>query len=188
MIDVIFLDMDGVLFNFPKASCDLHGFDLDTVLSNWKEHDDNGKNIKDKLEKQLGISSKEFWSKIHENSHSFWKNMPKYEWADKLVELCFEYSDNVEILTSPGHDYHSPSGKREAVRRNFPTLFRYTNIVKNKFRLANPTAVLIDDTEDKLDPFIERGGQGILFPQIWNRNDFVDDKLDYIESCLRDLA
>ncbi len=57
-----------------------------------------------------------------------------------------------------------------------------------KQKFARPNVLLVDDWEKQVDPFIEAGGQAILFPQPWNRNhEFASDPLKYVLDSLTAL-
>jgi hypothetical protein len=51
----------------------------------------------------------------------------------------------------------------------------------HKDRLAHANAYLIDDFDVNVERFCSRGGNGILFPQLWNSNHaFAEHQLDYV--------
>ena len=48
-------------------------------------------------------------------------------------------------------------------------------------RLAHRDAYLIDDFDANVNKFSERGGNAILFPQVWNSNHVVKtDRVEYV--------
>ena len=57
-----------------------------------------------------------------------------------------------------------------------------------KYLLAKPDVVLIDDQHKNIDLFREHGGQAILFPQPWNENYAITDRIGYVKSELEKMA
>ncbi len=44
---------------------------------------------------------------------------------------------------------------------------------------ANPRSILIDDYELNVTEFRRHGGQAVLFPQIWNSNHRINNKIEF---------
>jgi 5'(3')-deoxyribonucleotidase len=157
---VCFLDMDGVLADFVTAACLAHGRRSPYI---------NPANLgKFDLEKLWGISLDEFWKPI--DNEGFWYEIPPMHDAERYVQIAEENFDEVVILTDPGESIYSFLGKKDWLSRHFP---RYKNRIifasaSAKKLMAAPGRFLIDDRDENVKQFNERGGIGILVPRPWN--------------------
>ena len=71
MEPVIFLDMDGVCSDFPRAVIGKHGQDPDKVLAEWKrEH--QGKSHSYEV---MGLKDTSFWNATNHREESFWTDL-----------------------------------------------------------------------------------------------------------------
>ena len=66
--------------------------------------------------------------------------------------------------------------------------FRDFLVGPQKHLLARKGHLLIDDTDATVDAFHASGGSAILFPQVWNRNFGVEDRMVYVGAELRRIA
>ncbi len=57
-----------------------------------------------------------------------------------------------------------------------------------KHLLAKPGTILIDDYEANVMAFQKDGGKAVLFPQIWNANHEITDRLDFALESVERLA
>lgn len=145
----IYVDLDGVLANFPYQFQKLTGRPVEG------------------FEKRFG--TKKFWSEIEKGGVEFWSDMPwmqdgKLLWA-KLISLPYL----PEILSAPAkkkngivHDY-SVTGKKIWVRKNLAQHIK-VNLVpaQEKSTFATPTSILIDDWESNIKDWNSKSGRGIL--------------------------
>lgn len=154
---IIFLDMDGCCTNWLKGACELFDFDI-----NEKEFRNQLSTGID-LDKTGRISGKELWDKIDKAGTDFWSKLDILPWAKKLIEEM-EKLGEVYFLTSPGTCVPAPSGKMEWVNKYFPKMIERLIICKNKEMCANKNAVLVDDSEKKVEKFREAGGHAFLWP------------------------
>lgn len=103
--------------------------------------------------------SEEFWVPVNDNGVEFWSDMP---WMPDGKEL-WDYikPHNPSILTSPARGVDCPKGKIIWVERelgeDIPCILE-----KQKYKYAGENKTLIDDSENKITPWIEAGGIGIL--------------------------
>lgn len=167
----VFLDMDGVLCDFVAAA----GNAFAAKNFNPSEFD---------VCKQLGVSLSSFWKKI-DQTPDFWINLKPYPWFHELVDFVEQRSDFF-LLSAPSLDSSSYAGKREWVEKYFGRHFNRLILTKHKYLLADPNAVLIDDSEKNCQKFEDAGGRIILFPQPWNSNrGYVGERLKFVKSKLR---
>jgi hypothetical protein len=93
----------------------------------------------------------------------FWRNLPKYPWADDLV-AAITAGCKCYILTSIGGGACSATGKIQWLQNHYPELAKSAILTRRKEMLAAPGRVLIDDDPGNCQKWVERGGWGILFP------------------------
>lgn len=158
---IIFLDMDGVLFDFVTA--------FGTVLRLPDIYARLEPGVQD-IPDQIGVSQGEMWEEINQHKHLFWEEMPVYPWFDELVGLVEEQCSEWYILSSPARSSESLKGKLEALKKAFGERFRGYIFTPRKSLLANSNRILIDDQLRHCAAFEKNGGQAILFPRLWNQN------------------
>ena len=171
----IFLDMDGVLVDFVNPALELHE-QLD-AFDRWPPGEWD-------IPKVLGISKSQFWSKIDAVGHAYWSQMPPYQWTHQLVQLVTRIAP-FSILSSPSLHPECPTGKVLWLREHLDPNFRDYLFGHQKHLCARPDVVLIDDSDTNVEKFRGHGGQAILFPQHWNSNHQVEDRLEYVTSELK---
>lgn len=169
----VFLDMDGVIADFIGALCKVHGRETP-----YTKPESLGKFDTEKL---WGISDKEFWAPVAENSLEFWEGIDKTPEADELVKLAVvEFGiENVCILTAPSKDAGSVPGKQEWIKRYYPCFSKrmiFATASAKQF-CAGPGKFLIDDKDSNVDEFDDAGGTGILVPRPWNVEHFLEGRL-----------
>ncbi len=160
---MIFLDLDGCVANIGQAVASLYGIEL------TPESEEQYGNT---LYKLLALDSKqELWDVINAIP-SFWEDIPPYSWCEELVD-ALQSIDEVQILTSsPKTDAltksNAPTGKARWVGKHLLEKKLRVNIVHDKYLLAGPGRVLIDDREGHCNSFRNFGGTSVLFKRPWN--------------------
>ena len=109
----------------------------------------------------------QFWAALTEYDSTvekFFLNLPKYEGADDLVNFCLNNFRSVKILTASGF---TPTDvkqqKLDYYAREYPGIeCIVVNKSPDKAAYASPTAILIDDRQKSITPWVEAGGIGIL--------------------------
>lgn len=170
----IFVDMDGVLADFQAGASQLFGVDLSNVTT-WDYFD------------LIGVTEDEFWARIKREGSRFWERLPAYDWHHELLAWCGRLDREYQILTKPGRDTCGPSsakGKIAWLQKHYGESFHAYLVGANKHRCAGPDAVLIDDVERNCERFREAGGTAILFPQSWNANRDIADRMAYVANEL----
>ena len=153
MIRTIFLDMDGVIVDLVAG--------LQKSFPDW----DGVPPIHD----HLFISEDDFWRKMIGLGTHWWSDLPEFPWSKQLVETCEKVvgPENVYILTSPGRTcVTTATGKLYWLQNHFPQFLREGRVVigSQKWLLAAPDRLLIDDTPQKCQDFMSAGGWSILVP------------------------
>ena len=160
-IKTIFLDMDGVLCDFIGPA--LRELDRPELLHRWPagEHD---------LLRVLNSPPQQVWPRL--DRLNFWLKLPKLPWCDALVaavgaraelHVCSDHRG------SPVCAYAKQEWlNRELASLHFDTIFARMHLTSHKQHLAQPTTLLIDDSDANVTAFRDAGGHAILFPQRWN--------------------
>jgi 5'(3')-deoxyribonucleotidase len=170
----IFVDLDGVLADFVQSSLALH--DRSHLLECWPGGEWD-------MPKVMGISRGEFWRAISQQGSPFWEMLEPYPWTAELLDQLRSIAP-VTIATSPSMDPGCLDGKVRWMQRHLGPSFRDFLIGPQKYLLARPDVVLIDDRDSNVDAFREHGGQAILFPQPWNSNHQLEDRMAYVADQL----
>jgi 5'(3')-deoxyribonucleotidase len=165
---VIFLDMDGVLCDFVKSACALHGQPVESVDC-W---DFNNK---------WGITGDELWAPIHEAGAEWWADLEPYPWCHELISVVADADPNFVICTTPSASPGSCAGKLEWLHRHLGPKFRRYIMACDKSPLAANGRLLIDDGDHNCLAFQERGGDFICVPQPWNSNaEHVERRMEHV--------
>lgn len=167
----IFIDIDGVLADWLGKACETCGID------------DNDSKIRDVL-KDGGMlqdlrdyikDENEMWQKIEKEGSDWWRDLELLPWAKKLYNEMDKLGE-VALLTSNGKitEYvdsagSAAKGKCEWVKKHFNT--NSLIIAHDKHFCASSNTILIDDSPDKIEKFIEWGGHGFLWPNQYRLKD-----------------
>lgn len=159
----------------------LINIDLDGVLTDWMKHTVALFDIPEDFYFQPGcwdtvpamldylkIHSQEFWLK---QTPEFWATMPWTTYGKELLKWC-EWcagADNCRILSTPANAF-SAHGKVWWMEYQMPYYHerRYYHLTKHKEELANPNKLLLDDCDENINKFREKGGKAILIPTKYN--------------------
>jgi 5'(3')-deoxyribonucleotidase len=176
MISHIFVDMDGVLSNWTK------GF-----LTRLQNKTGRVSKVEDwipgewEISKNLGMTEEEVWDIAENpNPYDFWFRLPPFPWYSQLLVEIKNFAD-YSICSTPSDNPQSPAAKLAWLQYWISPKFGNWFFCKEKFRLAQPTTVLIDDSDKNIEKFREAGGHAIIFPQRWNSGHNYDgDKVEYV--------
>jgi 5'(3')-deoxyribonucleotidase len=178
---VIYLDLDGVCVDFVNASIQANGFDPDEIARKWSR-DFKGEY---RVWEVLGILREDYWDTIALQGEDFWRDLEAYDWYDQLYGGLCEIAP-VIFLSSSTRTPSCLSGKLHWLQDRFGVTFRDFIFTGQKQQLASPAALLVDDYGSNVESFRGAGGHAILFPQVWNQNNHVEDKLSYTLKEARD--
>ena len=166
--------MDGVCTDFASAGIRANGRDPTQVLATWNQSF-RGEFLPYKV---MALDRDAYWEAIARQGESFWINLQEYEWYPKLVCSLLEIGD-VVFLTSGTYAPGSLSGKLLWLQNRFGYNFQGYVFTAKKYLLANPYSILIDDYELNVTEFRQHGGKAVLFPQIWNSNCMINNKIEF---------
>jgi hypothetical protein len=163
----LFLDSDGVLF-------DLIGYLVRWFHDGLNPYDDK---------KNHGIYDIDLVFGAGERERMF-RNLGKQDWEDleptpefyALIELASRIGwERTYVITTP-LDYsfgdgwlESIIGKKRCFEKNIPQLINDPWFHSDKSVLCRgPGDFLIDDCEKNIAAWRDAGGQGVIWPQLWN--------------------
>jgi len=178
----ILLDLDGVLVDFVGAACEVHG-----VSDPFSEPLASGAKGNWELDKLMGLSGNEFWSRF---DHDFWAGV-SFTPDGQDIRIAVEEAvgaENVCLLTSPTLSPEAASGKMEWIQNNLPDYSRRFLIGSAKQFCASRDSLLIDDADRNVKVFSDAGGNVILVPRPWNAN--WEDRhraVDWVKWCLESV-
>lgn len=149
-IKTIYVDLDGVLVNFAAKAASVTGIDPHIAL----------------VDKQV---RNVFWKAINThivNGHQFFSAMEMMDDGLELWNYVNSICSDVQICSATGNVKNARAEKLEWIRANLGEgAAACANIVSqgpDKALFASPHAILIDDREKVLRPFIDAGGEGVL--------------------------
>ena len=179
----IILDLDGVVVDFVTSAMKMWyaegeypesaGWDIVKACNMLRDSKGLPK-----------LSEKQFWSACR---HSFWTRLKFYPGAQdfiKTLEDRFGW-ENIVICTSDTLCPQSASGKSQWIATNMPRYKRQRFIGSQKWRLANPNTILVDDADHNCERFEAAGGKAVLVPRPWNSRSA--DKNNAYQRTLDDL-
>lgn len=180
----IFVDLDGVICNWLKGCCEVCG--IDEKSKEFRDETKAGKEVPEI--KSNNLTDTQMWNKIVEIGSDWWRNLPALPWADELYCTLRDLSDDVAFLSSPGSLQQFPEsvslackGKMEWISDYFPDA--KVILSHSKYLCATPNSILIDDSQKKIDKFIEYGGKAFLWP---NQYKLMDGNVD-LDKTLEEL-
>lgn len=166
----IFIDVDGVLCDWVGGVIKWFNLGIPKeILLHWETILD-----------VLNMKEDELFSRIA--YPYFWEELePTFEGRRLAVAL---YSFKPCILTAPARG--TATWRQNWIKKHYKNYYyerRYL-IGPAKDYCAHRNSYLIDDYERNVDCFNEAGGNGILYPQPWNRNRDIKDKIGYVMDSL----
>lgn len=170
----VFIDIDGVLADFDGGIQKFYN----ATVSNPTEWDYL-------YEEDFNMSGNQFWNGLTED---FWTGLEPTLEADIILALVEDM--NPCILSAPplaGPNMAGLSGKVKWIRKNLPWYFKEKRFLlgSGKHFVAHEGAILIDDKTENIEKWKMAGGEGILWPQPWNKNrDLVEERLEYLQTML----
>jgi len=159
----IYLDVDGVCADFIRPALTLMDLEPESVLEQWAM-----KHIGDFYpEALIGLPRPQFFEMIDAHGADFWRNLPAYPWFPNLHAELSALA-HVIFLTAPTGYPACLAGKYAWLCDFFGSNYDDCIFTTHKDRLAHSRAILIDDSDQNIAAFQQRGGHGIVFPQVWN--------------------
>lgn len=149
-INVIYVDMDGVIADFNKGFKSITGSEGLSAIEYEKKH---GKNS--------------IWKVIDNyNKTKFFENLPWTEDGKDLWDYLNKTHNNIKILTALGRtNGHSSTGKKNWLNKHLPNLYDNEIVmVPNKHakkHWATPYSIIIDDSDIVITEWRKKGGIAI---------------------------
>lgn len=145
----LYLDMDGVLCDFVQHFVECFG--------HWYPQIKNTNNFE-----ILMTLPKDECARHMNNYPEWYYTIPWMPQGELLFEYCRDNFSNIKILTTPFDSVKAC--KKDKSRWVLDNLGNYEIIFSHhKHEYANKNSILIDDRKYNIDPFVERGGHGILY-------------------------
>jgi 5'(3')-deoxyribonucleotidase len=174
----LLIDMDGVLVDFVGGLCKVLNRPLDSIDYPLGVYD---------ITKVFGMSEDEIWDRVNAFPN-FWVDLEPYPWAKQILEIAeTRFKNNWYIATSPSRSEQSASQKVLWMKKHIHPKFRRYMIGPNKYLMACPNKILLDDYDHNVNQFKEHGGDAILFPRLWNSlHHYHADPMDTIHELLHE--
>ena len=140
----IYLDMDGVLFDFVKA------LESTTKMS---------------IKQWMKLDRKKRWDPVIANK-TFWSNGPWLSEGKKLFNYVKKYNPHIlSAYVEHAFDPNCIPGKMKWAMKNTGLSRDKINLVmrSQKQTFASPASILIDDYDKNTKEFTAKGGTGITF-------------------------
>jgi hypothetical protein len=135
----IYCDMDGVLVDFEEGYEKLTGINI------------RGRHVK---------GDEKFWEPIKQAGAAFWIRLKWMPDGKQLWDYINKY--NPILLSAPSKEESSRVGKRVWVKRNLPGIKLILRPASQKQQFSGENKILIDDREDNIEQWRNKGGIGIL--------------------------
>lgn len=174
----LILDLDGVFVDFVGAAFKTFDITLSGLGEYPKRAGWNVVKALNILRREQGlypVSDDQFWGRFDED---FWSHLQWYPGAVQLYETVIKAfgAGNVWISTSATLQPSCAAGKLKWVDREMPEIgSARTFIGRDKWLLAGPDRVLLDDRDKNCLMFSEAGGLSVLVPRPWNMSSHVED-------------
>lgn len=184
----IFLDYDGVLFDFHSNALRMHG-KPELSRNNWPLPGGD-------LSAVLGYDNRteeggiKFWDHMYANPE-FWKGSDPFPWLHELIDLVKQHTGphGVTVLTAVSHNAGSRRDEERAGKMHMLAVHGVHLQVKfehQKWKCARPNTLLIDDWEQQVNPFKAHGGEAVLFPQPWNEHHVHPCPITFLRNWLKE--
>ncbi len=157
----VFIDMDGVLCDLVPAILNFHGIER----VEWPKGEYN-------FSEALGMSHDDLWSV----PSMLWETLKPGEEIETLMAAFPEAYICTYAL--PGTEMPKQRWLR-SWNINNPVIF-----MKDKWLLAGPDRLLIDDCEDNCTLWREAGGLAFCWPQVWNWGNHTIGRMKQLQEVL----
>jgi hypothetical protein len=123
------------------------------------------------------MTEDEFWLPIHNGTEKFWEDLEPYPWTQDLLKIVRKADPDFFICTKPSTCPASLAGKMSWLQRHVSPVIKNYIMAPQKWPLAQPGRLLIDDSDENCQGFAEHGGSVLLFPRPWNASAGMDPLL-----------
>jgi len=120
----------------------------------------------------------------------WWAYLPWTNNGKEILALCEKWvgKENVVLCSYPCNA-ESAAGKILWIEHNMPDYaFRYI-LTPQKYQIASPRMLLLDDNDKNVRLFRSEGGAALLCPRPWNTNaNLADDCAKFIDVMLENMT
>ena len=195
MIRHICLDMDGVLSDFQTSALGAFGW---TASGETRDgirltHEVHGERVYPWSEwgiaSVIGVTDREFWERLHA-SDNFFSTLRETAEARSLIDFIKSTGIPFTVCTSPSDDPRDAASKTLWMRKFLGVeRFRDMMVGPQKYLMAHPQHLLIDDSPTNVLKFSDYGGNAFLWPQYWNPSyRGRDEKLSLLKQWMHHLG
>lgn len=168
-IELVYLDLDGVLVDFDRG---------------WRQRLSEDSGLREAIRKydaafqgtqypwtfwnDLGLLHDDFWGRLSDDT--FWSELPWTEDGRSILEAALAAGrDRLYLLTHCPRLAGAYAGKYLWVKKHLPSLLSSLVTTGHKYLLARPDALLIDDGDHNVTGFAAAGGRAVQIPRPWNQ-------------------
>lgn len=165
-VDRIFLDLDGVLTICHESAVQYWGIPM--TLAIWPLGQYTLQVVRSCIP-TFSLNNDDFWASFPEK---FWAKLPKTPECDALVASCAQMvgEKNVRIVSRPTRNPYSWSGKVTWIQENLPAwIHDQITLSDDKWLLAGPDRLLIDDSYANCTAFANAGGKTRWIARPWSK-------------------
>lgn len=159
-VTTVLFDMDGVLAEWHRKMAELLG-------QNWDDLPTGSYSLKD----TFGVSAEDAKLLWHKKGVEGWVTIPPTYFFIPLKRLMFELVEQgvkVGICSDASFAPRAAEGKHawlnaHGIPTDWPRI-----MTREKYILARPETLLVDDSPAQVSAFREHGGRALLVPRRWN--------------------
>jgi len=179
----ILVDMDGVLVEIARECARI-------ARIRWTEGLVKGHYS---LSKMLGVDVEWLRAQCKQEGVHFWTDAHWTPFGERLMKQMWRWAElghTVAICTDASWTPYAPEGKHEWLHEHGFKDLGPRVLTREKWLLAQPGAILIDDSPKQVEDFRACGGHAVLVPRLWNDGGEqpAEDTFRYIRSQVEHYA
>lgn len=169
---VVCLDADGVLCDFVDAANRAINIPAHTIPESWDWW------------QRHGFTDDQFWASVNRRGLRFYTDdVQPFPWTQDILRIAAQFGKVVIATATSTSHATGVLGKLLWCQEYCPGIEVIS--IKSKFLLAGPDRFLIDDSDDNVKKFTDRGGFGHVFSHPFNSNKAHCD--NRLEAMVEDL-
>ncbi len=179
----IYLDVDGVCADFITPGLRAIGHNPEQLLKRWQA-EYPGEFYPEEL---IGMPPAEWFAALDQLGTSFWAELSPFPWFPDLYYELASFG-HVIFLTAPTGYPDCLAGKYQWLCNFFGEGFTDCIFTEHKDRLAHNKAILVDDSDNNIERFNQRGGHGVIFPSYWNLGGESDNPMAAVLETVKEIV